>query len=207
MGLAAVYMFTVHGGGTPIPLDGTKRLVTSGVYAYITNPMQLCSALSWVIIGLFLQNVFVCLAAIMAFVFVLGMVRWHHRSDLLVRFPEGWLEYRTHVREWIPRWKPWIKHASSFTYSGRKPFLQCFANWLEKPDRTTRLAVAQADIAFAEYTDGQSGMTFSGPQALICTLFHVNFAAMLAGSALLIAYLPWHCLTSRKMTGAWHDLS
>ncbi len=48
MGLAAVQMFVIHGEGTPIPLDRTKYLVRSGIYAYICNPMQCATALSWI---------------------------------------------------------------------------------------------------------------------------------------------------------------
>ncbi|MFA0813103.1 methyltransferase family protein [Microbulbifer epialgicus] len=112
IGLSAVHMFVIFGEGTPIPLDKTKHLVNSGLYSYITNPMQLCTAISWIVIGVFLQNFFVALAAGMAGVFVAGLVRWHHRNDLLVRFPKGWPEYKTNVPEWLPRWKPWIKEKS-----------------------------------------------------------------------------------------------
>src|SRR5262249_55530165 len=97
LGLSAVQMFVLYGHGTPIPRGPTRQLVRSGVFAYIRNPMQLCTALVWVVEGIVLRNVWVASAALMAWVFVAGMVRWHHRYDLLVRFPEEWKDYAANV--------------------------------------------------------------------------------------------------------------
>lgn len=115
IGLSANQMLCLQGGGTPIPLDPTKRLVRSGIYAYVSNPMQLSAALIWIILGIYLQNIWIVAAAGMAWVFVQGMVRWHHRHDLLKRFPNGWPEYKQNVPEWFPRWTPWIAAPAKLT--------------------------------------------------------------------------------------------
>lgn len=188
MGLSAVHMFVVHGEGTPIPLDKTKHLVRSGLYAYVTNPMQLCSAVSWVIIGAFLQNVFVSLAAGMAVVFVLGLVRWHHRNDLLVRFPDGWPEYKANVCEWFPRWKPWVKEASEFYWNPECKFQKAYIDWLD--EKPVGLKVIATSKGSAQYTDANSGLTFKGETALIYTLFHINFLTTLIASGLLLLLIP-----------------
>ncbi|MEP5758479.1 MAG: methyltransferase, partial [Litoreibacter sp.] len=85
IGLSANQTLCLQGKGTPIPLDPTRRLVTTGIYAYLSNPMQLSAALGWVVLGVFLQNIWIIAAAVMAWIFVQGMVRWHHRHDLLKR--------------------------------------------------------------------------------------------------------------------------
>src|SRR5204863_6067509 len=41
LGLAAVQEFATRGGGTPVPFDPPQQLVTSGLYAYLRNPMQM----------------------------------------------------------------------------------------------------------------------------------------------------------------------
>ncbi len=189
MGLSATQMFVIHGEGTPIPLDKTKHLVRSGLYGYIRNPMQCATALSWIVLGLFLQNLFVILAAAMALIFVLGMVRWHHRVDLCVRFPEGWPEYREHVPEWFPRWKPWVKHTSILQYNPTNFFQNKFGHWLSQQS-LTGLILEQSSQKCLQYRDGNSGKSFKGIAAGACALFHINFTMALVGSMLLLLFLP-----------------
>jgi protein-S-isoprenylcysteine O-methyltransferase Ste14 len=89
VGLSAVQMLAFQGLGTAIPLDPTRRLVTTGIYSYVRNPMQLSAALSWIVLGAFLGNMWIMSAALMAWIFVEGIVRWHQRNDLQQRFPQG----------------------------------------------------------------------------------------------------------------------
>jgi protein-S-isoprenylcysteine O-methyltransferase Ste14 len=52
-GVSAVLEFAERGGGTPIPFDPPVRLVTSGVYRYVANPMQLSCTLvllAWAVV-------------------------------------------------------------------------------------------------------------------------------------------------------------
>jgi protein-S-isoprenylcysteine O-methyltransferase Ste14 len=190
LGLTAVQMFVIHGEGTPIPLDKTRYLVRSGIYAHITNPMQLCSAISWVILGLFLQNLFIALAAVMAFIFVQGLVRWHHRHDLAVRFPEGWPEYKQHVPDWIPRWKPWIKHVSTLTYNPYSPLQRHYIIWLQRFD-LVGLEITENNNGSMSYIDGNRGLPFKGASAAACALFHINLLTTWIGSLWLLMILPW----------------
>ncbi|TAE83818.1 MAG: hypothetical protein EAY76_00590 [Alphaproteobacteria bacterium] len=199
LGLSAVQMFVIHGEGTPIPFDRTKYLVRSGIYAYITNPMQLCSAVSWMIIGLFLQNMFIALAAVMAFIFVQGLVRWHHRHDLAVRFPEGWLEYKQHVPDWVPRWKPWIKHVSTLTYNPDVPLHTCYRSWVQRC-HPIGLEIIQSSHGLS-YKDGNRGLLFDGSAAALCVLFHINFLTAWIGSFGLLMVLPWQWIRRR----GWKD--
>jgi len=189
LGLTAVHMFVVHGEGTPIPFDNTKHLVRSGIYSYVTNPMQLCSALSWIVIGLFLHNAYVALAAVMAAIFVLGLVRWHHSHDLQVRFPDGWPEYKNNVPEWRLRWKPWIKHPSKFTWSANSSFQKQYVHWLKRHNPTGLEFVATSEDSH-QFIDGNRGRTFSGFPGLVYPLFHVNFLTALLASGLLLIEIP-----------------
>jgi len=174
IGVSAVQMFVVHGEGTPIPLDNTKRLVRTGIYAFITNPMQLCSALSWIVIGFIIGNLWVASSALMAWVFVLGMVRWHHRHDLLVRFPEGWPEYRANVPEWRPRWRPWIPKPAILYYDPNASGQTKIVEFLRK-----RQALAlNYEIRFDErlgYREPDETQTFDQLAAIAKGLNHINF--------------------------------
>ncbi|WP_444931112.1 methyltransferase family protein [Microbulbifer sp. SSSA002] len=193
LGLSAVHMFVVYGEGTPIPLDRTKHLVTSGLYSYITNPMQLCTAASWVVIGIFLQNVFIALAAGMAVVFVMGLVRWHHRNDLLVRFPDGWPEYKSNVPEWLPRWKPWFKGKSKLYWDTECPWHSTYIGWLKKR-KPIGISLIEHRHAGALYQDSRSGLSFNSAEAFIYPLFHINFIYALLASGLLLLLLPLNAL-------------
>lgn len=189
MGLSAVHMFVVHGKGTPIPLDKTKHLVKIGLYSYITNPMQLCTAISWIVIGIFLENFFVALSAGMAVVFVMGLVRWHHRNDLLVRFPKGWPEYKANVPEWFPRWKPWIKVESKLYWCSESPLQSTYMRWLKKRN-PIGLTFIERRSGSAQYENANSGLILNALPTFVYPLFHINFIYTLFASGLLLIILP-----------------
>ena len=105
--LAAVGELAARGGGTPFPFDPPDRLVSTGPYAYVANPMQLSMTLvllawgglvgSWAVVGL----------AIVGAAFSAGIAGWHEDVELSRRHGIRWAEYRRHVRTWLPRWRPW----------------------------------------------------------------------------------------------------
>lgn len=82
LGLSAVQEFAVRGGGTPIPFDPPKRLVTSGVYAYLANPMQLSTSFALFGWGILLESLWVASAGVMALIFGFGMAAWSAGEDL-----------------------------------------------------------------------------------------------------------------------------
>jgi protein-S-isoprenylcysteine O-methyltransferase Ste14 len=109
LGLSAVQEFVTRGGGTPIPYDPPRHIVTSGVYAYVANPMQLSAALLLIAIGAVINNVFVGAAGIMSIIYSAGIAHWDEDVDLRQRFGGDWATYRRGVRRWVPRWRPWYQ--------------------------------------------------------------------------------------------------
>lgn len=106
-GVSAVQEFALRGGGTPLPLDSPQRLVTSGIYRYIANPMQLSCAVVMTAWGALIRNPWVALAGVMSFIYGAGLANWDEGADLKIRFGEPWLRYRRNVRSWRPRLQPW----------------------------------------------------------------------------------------------------
>lgn len=105
-GLAAVQAFYRRGHGTPVPFDPPRALVTTGVYAYVRNPMQLSLVLMYAVMAGALQSAWLLLAAGVAFAYGLGFARWHEEQQLEKRYGRSWTDYRAAVRNWLPRWRP-----------------------------------------------------------------------------------------------------
>jgi protein-S-isoprenylcysteine O-methyltransferase Ste14 len=107
MGVSAVQEFAQRGRGTPIPFDPPRKLVTSGPYAYVANPMQLSMALVMVFWGALLHSPWIAIGGVMSVAYSFGLAEPDERSDLATRFGKPWKAYRRQVRSWIPRWRPY----------------------------------------------------------------------------------------------------
>ncbi len=188
VGLAAVQAFVLHGDGTPIPLDSTKRLVRTGLYAYVANPMQLSTAAAWLIMGAALGNVWVAAAAGMAVLFVLGLVRWHQRNDLALRFPVGWPEYRAAVPDWVPLWRPWRHQPSTLIFDPTDRLHSRFVSWLaaRRPCGLTLAAVAGAPMSYREPDETRSFERLTG---VAKALGHLDLVFGFVGAGLLLMVL------------------
>lgn len=193
VGLAAVQSFVIDGHGTAVPLDPTRRLVRTGLFAYLSNPMQAATAFAWIVLGIALANPWIAAGAVMAWVFVRGMVRWHHRNDLLVRFPVGWPEYRRNVPEWLPRWRPWAPVEAVLRHGPQDRF----AAWLGRRNPAgLRLECGSADAGLTYGHPDEESRTYRGVAAAAKALQHVNFGYALLGALVLLAVLPTRALVS-----------
>ena len=106
LGVSAVQEFATRGGGTPVPFDPPKRVVASGPYAYIRNPMQFSAALVMLGWGAMLESWWVAAGGVMAVIYGAGFAAGDERGDLERRFGPSWGEYARRVRAWVPRWRP-----------------------------------------------------------------------------------------------------
>jgi protein-S-isoprenylcysteine O-methyltransferase Ste14 len=107
IGLAALHEFAAVGGGTPIPLDPPQRLVTTGPYAYLANPMQVVSIAVMLLLACWLGVWELVAMAASFLIYSVGFVRWHHGADIANRFGPEWTAYRAAVPNWWPRWRPY----------------------------------------------------------------------------------------------------
>jgi protein-S-isoprenylcysteine O-methyltransferase Ste14 len=172
IGLAALHEFAAVGHGTPIPFDSPQRLVASGPYAYLANPMQAVSIGVMVLLAAWLRRWEFLAVAASFLIYSLGFVRWHHRADIAVRFGRDWDDYRASVPNWLPRWRPYLRQAATLTVpaSGAARRLAACIERL----RPTGLTVVTGAEGPAYRTGG--GIEADGVTALARALEHTNLA-------------------------------
>ncbi|NIR57291.1 MAG: hypothetical protein GWN88_23035 [Nitrospinaceae bacterium] len=105
-GLSALQEFALRGWGTPFPMDPPVKLVTTGPYAYLTNPMQVSQTLIYFWLGVLLDHYAFYFAAVLTLFFSRSYARWVESGNLAERFGPRWVGYRANARPFIPKWKP-----------------------------------------------------------------------------------------------------
>jgi protein-S-isoprenylcysteine O-methyltransferase Ste14 len=105
---SCVFEFAWRGIGTPAPFDPPRRLVISGPYRWVRNPMYL--GMGVILLGeaitfprlttMMLIMIASLWCALM--LFIIGF----EEPTLRAKFGEDYIEYCKHVRRWIPRFKP-----------------------------------------------------------------------------------------------------
>ena len=113
--LWCVIEFGWRGLGTPMPLDPPRRLVVSGLYRWVRNPM-------YVGMGLFLVGEALLLPDITRQLLIMAALAWgavtifivtYEEPSLRRRFDGDYETYCRHVRRWIPRLTPFDKASSA----------------------------------------------------------------------------------------------
>jgi protein-S-isoprenylcysteine O-methyltransferase Ste14 len=101
-------LFLEVGEGTPAPWDPPKKFVVLGPYRHVRNPM--ISGVLFMLLGeaLLLQSL--PIFGWMAIFFLANAIYLPNieERDLEGRFGEPYLEYKKHVRRWVPRISPWM---------------------------------------------------------------------------------------------------
>jgi protein-S-isoprenylcysteine O-methyltransferase Ste14 len=105
--LHAFARFAIDGLGTPAPVAPTERLVVTGLYRHLRNPMYV--AVVSIIVGqalLLLQPILLPYAALIAAV-SLAFVKGYEEPTLRRQFGADYDAYRAAVPGWWPRWTAW----------------------------------------------------------------------------------------------------
>jgi protein-S-isoprenylcysteine O-methyltransferase Ste14 len=98
-----VVTFAVAGRGTPAPFDPPRRLVVSGPYRFVRNPMYIGAGLALVGASVFYRSsallAYTALFAIVTHLFV----TLYEEPTLARLFGPAYDEYRARARRWLPR--------------------------------------------------------------------------------------------------------
>jgi protein-S-isoprenylcysteine O-methyltransferase Ste14 len=189
-GIAAVMEFAECGFGTPIPYDPPKRLVVSGIYRYCANPMQLSCGVVMFAWSAILLNGWLVLAAALSLVYSAGIAKWDERQDLSRRFGARWVQYRSSVQDWRPRWRPYHDGPSAqlFIAASCGPCSE-LQRWLESrsPSGLEFMDAAilpSGSIVRMRYDPKDGTPAVEGVRALGRALEHLHLGWALAGAAL-----------------------
>jgi len=189
-GVGAVMEFAGRGEGSPIPFDPPVRLVTSGIYRYIANPMQVCCTLVLLAWASLLRNGWLLLAPLLALVYGVGIAAWDEGEDMERRFGESWRLYRSEVRNWVPRWKPYHAGPAArlFIAASCGPCSEVW-QWLaaREPVGLEILAAETlpvGSIRRMRYVPGDGSANVNGVRALGRALEHLHLGWAIAGIAL-----------------------
>jgi protein-S-isoprenylcysteine O-methyltransferase Ste14 len=102
--------FAVQGVGTPAPIFPTRKLVVTGLYRYVRNPMYVAVVSAIVGQGLFLGNVSLLEYGGLAWLLFHGFVLLYEEPTLKASFGSDYKSFCTEVPRWIPRFAPWRTH-------------------------------------------------------------------------------------------------
>jgi len=99
--------FAVEGLGTPAPIAPTQRLVVSGFYRYVRNPMYVAVASVIFGQGLLFGSVAVLEYGVAVWLAFYLFVLLYEESVLRARYGEEYDIFVAEVPRWLPRLRPW----------------------------------------------------------------------------------------------------
>ena len=105
LGVYSGYTMSSTGKGTPLPLDCPNKLVIKGPYKFVRNPMAIAGIGQGICVGIILGSYTIILYSIS------GAFLWHiivrpiEEKDLEQRFGKSYLEYKSRIRCWIPKFR------------------------------------------------------------------------------------------------------
>jgi protein-S-isoprenylcysteine O-methyltransferase Ste14 len=187
-GLSAVQEFAERGGGTPYPYDPPKRLVRSGVYAYVRNPMQVAMSALFLLAAAYSLNAWLGAAAVISIAYAAGFAAWDEGSDLRERFGDAARQYASAVRNWLPSWRPCIEQPATIYFAEGCDPCSDVAAWLRgRHPRHLRLVPAEEhpsiDLDRVRY-EAADGHVDEGIGAIARALEHVHLGWAVLGFAM-----------------------
>ena len=106
LGLWSAYTMSTRGEGTPLPSAMARRLVVTGPYLFVRNPMAIAGIAQGVSVGLLAGSWLVVVYALSGSLIWNWIVRPLEEEDLEARFGAAYTSYARAVRCWIPQLRP-----------------------------------------------------------------------------------------------------
>jgi len=105
--LESIRRFVLVGRGTLMPTVPTERLVVSGLYRHVRNPMYVGVMVALVGEIILFKKLDLAVYAALAWLGVHGFVCFYEEPTLKRRYPEDYARYKQNVPRWLPRLSAW----------------------------------------------------------------------------------------------------
>ena len=105
--IVASFIDFTRANGTPVPVASPPRLVVSGFYRYVRNPIYVGFLVMLLGEALLFGSLGLLKYAAVAWCIGAAAVRWYEEPTLTRKFGAEYRDYRRAVRAWIPRLHPW----------------------------------------------------------------------------------------------------
>lgn len=106
LGVWSAFAMSTRGEGTPLPSASASRLVISGPYRWVRNPMAVAGITQGVAVGLIAGSWLVVGYALAGSLIWNWLIRPQEEAELKARFGDEFIAYRNLVSCWIPRRVP-----------------------------------------------------------------------------------------------------
>jgi protein-S-isoprenylcysteine O-methyltransferase Ste14 len=105
--LESIIRFVVKGRGTLMPAVPTERLVVSGLYRYVRNPMYIGVITTLAGEALLFRSRHMLEYALVVWAIMHLFVCLYEEPRLTHTYPDSYRTYRNNVPRWFPRLSPW----------------------------------------------------------------------------------------------------
>ncbi len=121
LGTWATLIFTDQGSGTPLPLDPPLRLVTSGPYAFVRNPMQIAGMMLAVLLVLYYPTKFMLFYVLDMAVASVVLINLFEHNQMQQMFRGEYESYAAQVHNWVPRLTHYSSLRAESSYTAHAP--------------------------------------------------------------------------------------
>jgi protein-S-isoprenylcysteine O-methyltransferase Ste14 len=202
VGIAATAEFARMGQGTPIPFDPPKRVVSSGPYAFVANPMQMISSLFMLLLAVHAGSWALAFLAAMFLVYEGAYASWFNRANIAKAMSGEWGAYRGAVDEWQVRWRPHIAGNASVEIApdglSRSVWDWAWRRWSSRLEGTFDITAPDRN-SFRRLTYRRDGIEETGIGALARIAEHGIAPVALLGLVMRLPYLGGFL---QRLTGA-----
>ena len=105
--LESMKRFVVVGRGTLVPAVPTERLVVSGMYRFVRNPMYVGILIALAGEVLLFKSLWIAVLALLIWLGAHLFVCFYEEPTLMRRYGEEYVNFKRNEPRWLPRLTPW----------------------------------------------------------------------------------------------------